>query len=70
MKLLTQKISRAGKIVQDRLLRTLIVVQHFLKDIKARLTDYVSVLPSNRNQSTDLLCKAIYWFLYEGNTGT
>ena len=28
------------------------------------------VLPSYRNQSIDLLHKSIYWFLYEGNTGT
>ena len=28
------------------------------------------VLPSYVNQSTDLLCKSIDWFLYEGNTGT
>ena len=27
------------------------------------------VLPSYRNQSIDLLCKSIEWFLYEGNTG-
>ena len=26
------------------------------------------VLPSYRNQSIDLLCKSIDWFLYEGNT--
>ena len=34
------------------------------------LTHYVPVLPSYRNQSIDLLCKSIDWFLYEGNTGT
>ena len=28
------------------------------------------VLPSYRNQSIDLLCKSIDWFIYEGNTGT
>ena len=28
------------------------------------------VLLSYRNQSVDLLCKSIDWFLYEGNTGT
>ena len=27
------------------------------------------VLPSYRNQSIDLLCKSLDWFLYEGNTG-
>ena len=27
-------------------------------------------LHSYRNQSIDLLCKSINWFLYEGNTGT
>ena len=27
------------------------------------------MLPSNRNQSIDLLRKSIDWFLYEGNTG-
>ena len=27
------------------------------------------VLPSYRNQSLDLLCKSIDWFLYEGSTG-
>ena len=37
---------------------------------KHQLTHYVSVLPSYRNQSIDLLCKSIDWFLYEGNTGT
>ena len=26
--------------------------------------------PSYRNQSIDLLCKSIDWFLYEGKTGT
>ena len=30
----------------------------------------VPVLPSYRNQSIDLLCKSIDWFLHEGNTGT
>ena len=29
----------------------------------------MSVLPSYRNQSIDLLSKLINWFLYEGNTG-
>ena len=29
----------------------------------------MAVLPSYRNQSIDLLCKSIDWFLYEGNTG-
>ena len=33
------------------------------------LTHYVPVLPSYRNQSIDLLCKSIDWFLYEGSTG-
>ena len=28
-----------------------------------------SVLLSYRNQSIDLLCKSVDWFLYEGNTG-
>ena len=28
-----------------------------------------AVLPSYRNQSTDLHSKSIDWFLYEGNTG-
>ena len=28
------------------------------------------MMPSYRNQSTDLLCKSIDCFLYEGNTGT
>ena len=27
-------------------------------------------VPSYRNQSVDLLCKSIDWFLYDGNTGT
>ena len=27
------------------------------------------VFPSYRNQSIDLLCKSINWFLYEGKTG-
>ena len=35
-----------------------------------KLTHEVQVLPSYRNQSIDLLCKSIDWFLYEGNTGT
>ena len=26
-------------------------------------------LPSYRNQSSDLLCKSMEWFLCEGNTG-
>ena len=34
------------------------------------LTHQVPVLPSYRNQSIDLLCESIDWFLYEGNTGT
>ena len=29
----------------------------------------MAVLPSYRNQSIDLLCKSIDWFLYEGITG-
>ena len=28
------------------------------------------VLPSYRNESIDLLCKSIDWFLFEGSTGT
>ena len=28
------------------------------------------MLPLYRNQSIDLLCKSIDWFLFEGNTGT
>ena len=35
-----------------------------------RLTHLVLVLPSYRNQSTDLLCKSVDWFLYESNTGS
>ena len=27
-------------------------------------------IETSRNQSIDLLCKLIDWFLYEGNTGT
>ena len=27
------------------------------------------VLPSYRNQSIEMLCKSVDWFLYEGNTG-
>ena len=34
------------------------------------LTHQVPVLPSYRNQSIDLHSKSIYWFLYEGNTGS
>ena len=34
------------------------------------LTHKVPVLFSYRNQSIDLLCKSIDWFLYEGNTDT
>ena len=29
-----------------------------------------AMLPTYRNQSIDLLCKLVDWFLYEGNTGT
>ena len=29
----------------------------------------MTVLPSYRNQSVDLLSKSIDWFLYEGNSG-
>ena len=32
-------------------------------------TRVVPVLSLYRNQSIDLLCKSIDWFLYEGNTG-
>ena len=28
------------------------------------------MFPSYGNQSIDLMCKSIDWFLYEGNTGT
>ena len=38
--------------------------------IKTTLTHSVSVLPSYRNQSIDLMCKSVDWFLYEGNAGT
>ena len=34
----------------------------------ASLTHQVPVLPSYRNQSIDLLCKSMDWFLYKGNT--
>ena len=34
------------------------------------LTQWVPVLRSYKNQSIDLLCKSIDWFLYEGSTGT
>ena len=34
------------------------------------LTHYVTVLPSYRNQSTELHGKSIDWFLYEGDTDT
>ena len=36
---------------------------------KNRLTHYVPVLLSYRNQSIDLHSKSIDWFLHEGNTG-
>ena len=35
----------------------------------APLSIVLLVLSSYRNQSIDLLCKSIDWFLYEGNTG-
>ena len=35
-----------------------------------KLTYQVPVLPPYRNQSIDLLCKSIDWFLHEGNTDT
>ena len=34
-----------------------------------KLTFFMSVFPSYRNQSIDLQCKSIDWFLYEGNIG-
>ena len=36
---------------------------------RGHLTHEIPALPSYRNQSFDLLCKLIDWFLYEGNTG-
>ena len=33
------------------------------------LTHETPKLPSYRNQSIDLLCKSICWFLYDGNFG-
>ena len=39
-------------------------------ELSIALTHEVPVLHSYRNQSIDLLCKTIDWFLYEGNTGT
>ena len=45
-----------------------IIVPLFWKTIK--LTHYVPVLPSYRNQSIDLHSKSIHWFLYEGNNST
>ena len=42
----------------------------FATKFRCPLTHYVLVLPSYRNQSIDLLCKSIDWFLYQGNTGT
>ena len=36
---------------------------------ECKLTHYMPVLPSYRNQSIDLMWKSIDWFLYEGNTG-
>ena len=36
---------------------------------KTAMISPLSVLPSYRNKSIDLLCKSIDWFLCEGNTG-
>ena len=38
--------------------------------LNKELIHQVSVLPSYRNQSIDLLCESIDLFLYKGNTGT
>ena len=46
------------------------IFTHILLFGEPLLTNKVAVLLSYRNQSTDLLCKSIDWFLYEGNTGT
>ena len=34
-----------------------------------KLTHLMPKLPSYRNHSTDLLCKSIDWFIYDGNYG-
>ena len=53
------------------------VVMYLEMTIIFLLTNEVPVLPSHRNQLTashrnqsiDLLCKSVDWFLYEGDTG-
>ena len=34
-----------------------------------KLTSSMPMFPTYRNQSFDLQCKSIGWFLYEGNIG-
>ena len=45
------------------------VVQKIWKFYSSILTLYRPMSPSYRNQSGDLLCKSINWFLYDGNIG-
>ena len=46
-------------------------MDHLRKDaLEVLLAHEVPVFPLYRNQSIDLLCKLIDWFLYEGNTIT
>ena len=44
-------------------------VSSFSLQVLSRFSHYKPVLPSYGNQTADLLCKSIEWFLYEGNTG-
>ena len=40
-----------------------------LTGCKTTLTFYRPMFPSHTNQSVDLFCKSIDWFLYDGNIG-
>ena len=50
-------------------LRCLCVKTSLIDQLKIYLTHETARLPSCRNQSIDLLCKSIDWFLYGGNLG-
>ena len=45
-------------------------VRFTYKLVRTFLNHLVLVLLSYRNQSIDLLCKSVDWFLYEGNSDT
>ena len=66
-------------VVAGKLQVTLTQKRYFLKKVASlsrkiridslNLMPELPVLPSYRNQSIDLLCKSIDWFLYDGNFG-